>query len=113
MDYGKRIAFLQAWLLWNQTRTLELMDSCLEDSFVKCQVLKCFQVGLLCVQKFPEDRPDMSSVVFMLANKGATLSHPRQPGFFNERSTADTKPVSSKRESYTENAVTITMIEGR
>lgn len=61
------------------------MDICLEDSFVESQVLRCIQVGLLCVQKLPEDRPDMSSVVFLLANDGVTLPQPRQPGFFTER----------------------------
>ncbi|KAH7544240.1 hypothetical protein JRO89_XS15G0134700 [Xanthoceras sorbifolium] len=70
---------IDAWLLWNEARALELMDSCLEDSCIKSQVLRCVQVSLLCVQKFPAERPAMSSVVFMLANKEATLPQPRQP----------------------------------
>ncbi|KAJ0101672.1 hypothetical protein Patl1_04499 [Pistacia atlantica] len=111
MGYGFTI--VQAWLLWNYTKALELMDSCLEDSCVKSEVLRCIQVGLLCVQKFPEDRPDISSAAFMLANKGATLPQPKQPGFFIERSTADTEPLSRQEESHTENVVTITMMVGR
>ncbi|TXG67110.1 hypothetical protein EZV62_008385 [Acer yangbiense] len=31
------------------------------------------------------DRPEMSSVVFMLANEGLLLPQPKQPGFFTER----------------------------
>ena len=56
-------------MLWNNGRALEVKDVRLEDSFIESQVLRCIQVGLLCVQMLPEDRPEMSSVVFMLANK--------------------------------------------
>lgn len=72
---------MQAWLLWKENNALELMDSCLEDSYVESQVLRCIQVALLCVQKLPEDRPAMLAVVFMLGNEGVTLSQPKQPGF--------------------------------
>ncbi|XP_048320097.2 G-type lectin S-receptor-like serine/threonine-protein kinase SRK, partial [Ziziphus jujuba] len=54
-----------AWLLWNEGSALDLMDSSLKDSCVECQALRCIQVGLLCVQEFPQDRPTMASVVFM------------------------------------------------
>ncbi|KAK0601618.1 hypothetical protein LWI29_025867 [Acer saccharum] len=74
-----------AWVLWNNGRALEVKDVCLEDSFIESQVLRCIQVGLLCVQMFPEDRPEMSSIVFMLANEGLLLPQPKQPGFFTER----------------------------
>lgn len=104
---------MQAWLLWKESRALELMNSCLEDTFVKSEALRCIQVGLLCVQRFPEDRPDISSAVLMLANKGATLPQLKQSGFFIERSPADTKPLSKSEESHSENVVTMTMLEGR
>ncbi|KAK2976828.1 hypothetical protein RJ640_014612 [Escallonia rubra] len=99
-----------AWLLWNEDKAIELMDSCLEDSYVESQVLACIQVGLLCVQKLPKDRPEMSSVVFMLGNEGVTLPEPQQPGFFIERSSIemgnfDRYPCS--------NAGTMTMPEAR
>ncbi|KAJ0079010.1 hypothetical protein Patl1_24123 [Pistacia atlantica] len=55
---------------------------------------RCIQVGLLCVQKFPENRPYMSSVVFMLANEDVALPRPREPGFFTERGlSTGTSPV--------------------
>ncbi|KAK3199311.1 hypothetical protein Dsin_022726 [Dipteronia sinensis] len=102
-----------AWLLWNETRALELIDSCLADSCVQSQVLRCVQVGLLCVQKFPDDRPAMSTVVFMLANKEAILAQPRQPGFFTERSSVEMHSTSRKAELHTDNSVTISTLEGR
>lgn len=106
------LQYFQAWLLWNVGRALELMDTCLEDSFVESQVLRCIQVGLLCVQKLPEDRPDMSSVVFLLANDGVTLPQPRQPGFFTERGFT-VGALSSHEKCHSENALSITIQEGR
>ncbi|KAK2639292.1 hypothetical protein Ddye_027087 [Dipteronia dyeriana] len=102
-----------AWVLWNNGRALEVKDVCLEDSFIESQVLRCIQVGLLCVQMFPEDRPEMSSVVFMLANEGLLLPQPKQPGFFTERGFIPGTTSSSKEKSLTRNAMSITIQNGR
>ncbi|KAE8692217.1 Receptor-like serine/threonine-protein kinase SD1-8 [Hibiscus syriacus] len=86
-----------AWLLWNDKKTMELMDRCSEDSCVEEQVVRCIQVGLLCVQKHVEDRPTMSCVVRMLDNEEivTSLPRPKEPGFYVERSSGDTNPVGS------------------
>ncbi|XVF77767.1 hypothetical protein PTKIN_Ptkin14bG0073200 [Pterospermum kingtungense] len=103
-----------AWLLWNDGKALELMDPCFQDSCVEAQVVRCVQVGLLCVQKHPEDRPSMSSVVLMLCNEEVTLPQPKEPGFFTERSSCVSDASSaSDGQSSTENAVTITLPEAR
>ncbi|KAK0593061.1 hypothetical protein LWI29_030114 [Acer saccharum] len=102
-----------AWVLWNNGRALEVKDVCLEDSFIESQVLRCIHVGLLCVQMFPEDRPEMSSVVFMLANEGLLLPQPKQPGFFTERGFIPGSTSSSKEKSRTENLMSITTQDGR
>ncbi|XP_048325128.2 G-type lectin S-receptor-like serine/threonine-protein kinase At4g27290 [Ziziphus jujuba] len=107
-----------AWLLWNEGKALDLMDVSLNDSSIEySQVVRCIQVGLLCVQKFPHDRPTMSSIVYMLENEGATLSRPKQPGFFMERSSNDEGLTVSKNvePSYSRNEVTVsmTMMNGR
>ena len=72
-------------------------------------------MGLLCVQKFPNDRLTMSSVVFMLENDGAVLPEPKQPGFFVERSSGDVSSSTSliDQDSHSENVVTNTMPYGR
>ena len=92
---------------------MEVKDVRLEDSFNESQVLRCMQVGLLCVQMFPEDRPEMSSVVFMLANEGLLLPQPKQPGFFTERGFITGSTSSGKEKSHTENAMSITTLDGR
>lgn len=99
---------VQAWLLWNEGKTLELMDACLKDSSMESQVLRCIQVGLLCVQKLPADRPTMSSVVFMSGNEEAMLPKPKQPGFFIGRCSE-----GEDKGCYTENAITLTIPQGR
>ncbi|XP_057790620.1 cysteine-rich receptor-like protein kinase 8 [Salvia miltiorrhiza] len=95
-----------AWLLWKENNILELMDECLSNTFIESQVKRCIHVGLLCVQKFVEDRPDISSVVSMLGGDGAILPEPKEPGFFAERS-------PSCRTRSCEDTFTITELEAR
>ncbi|KAF8024019.1 hypothetical protein BT93_F1274 [Corymbia citriodora subsp. variegata] len=102
-----------AWLLWSAGRSLELLHESLRDSFIASQVERCIHVGLVCVQKCPEDRPTMCSVIFMLVNEEAILPQPKQPGFFKERGPSSTEESSIREESCTRNIVTITMPEGR
>ncbi|MCH94085.1 G-type lectin S-receptor-like serine/threonine-protein kinase, partial [Trifolium medium] len=58
--------FGYAWRLWTEERALELLDEVLRGQYTPFEVIRSTQVGLLCVQQRPEDRPDMSSVVLML-----------------------------------------------
>ncbi|MCL7041265.1 hypothetical protein MKW94_018594, partial [Papaver nudicaule] len=98
-----------AWMLWRDGNSLQLTAPCLEDSSsASSEVLKCIQVGLLCVQQLPEDRPSMSTVVFMLGSDNMVLPEPKQPGFFVERSCNDTSTRSNS-----ENQVTFSVFEGR
>ncbi|CAN6684325.1 unnamed protein product [Malus baccata var. baccata] len=98
-----------AWMLWMQDKQLELIDKTLSDSCNIYEVVRCLHVGLLCVQKVPEDRPSMSSVVLMLSSDVA-LPSPKQPGFYTERSVSESP--SSKRPC-SENDVSISLIEPR
>ncbi|KAK9085018.1 hypothetical protein Sjap_025429 [Stephania japonica] len=74
-----------AWELWREDRALELMDESIKDSCVPQEILRCIQIGLLCVQEDANARPTMSSIIFMLGNDNATLPSPEQPGFFMKR----------------------------
>ncbi|KAK7257253.1 hypothetical protein RIF29_31096 [Crotalaria pallida] len=73
-----------AWMLWSEGKELELLDELLEGICTPSEVTRCIQVGLLCVQRRPEDRPDMSSVVLML-NGEKLLPKPKVPAFYIER----------------------------
>ncbi|KAI7999677.1 Cysteine-rich receptor-like protein kinase 25 [Camellia lanceoleosa] len=82
-----------AWKLWTEERPLDLMDSTLEGSYSRSEVIRCIHIGLLCVQEDPESRPSMATVVLMLNSYSVTLSVPQQPAFF-ARSKSESMPKS-------------------
>ncbi|KAG4948377.1 hypothetical protein JHK82_041560 [Glycine max] len=95
----------QAWRLWKEGRTVEFMDVNLDLATIPSELLRCLQVGLLCVQKLPKDRPPtMSSVVFMLSNESITLAHPKKPEFTEQ---------GLEFPGYNNNSMTITLLEAR
>ncbi|KAJ9671852.1 hypothetical protein PVL29_025511 [Vitis rotundifolia] len=73
-----------AWTLYMEGRSLEIIDASMGDTYNPSEVLRSIHVGLLCVQRCPDDRPSMSSVILMLGSEGA-LPQPKEPGFFSER----------------------------
>ncbi|KAJ9182791.1 hypothetical protein P3X46_006744 [Hevea brasiliensis] len=100
-----------AWKLWIEERPLELVDHML-DSFATFEVLRCINVGLLCVQQRPEDRPNMSSVVVMLGSE-SSLPQPKQPGFFTERNMPEAESSSSGHGSTSVNEMSTSFLEPR
>ncbi|XP_052114851.1 receptor-like serine/threonine-protein kinase SD1-8 isoform X1 [Arachis duranensis] len=103
-----------AWKQWNEGNALELIDSSIDNSYSSSEVLRCVQVGLLCVQERAEDRPTMSSVVLMLSSETASMPQPKNPGFCLGRNPMETDSSSSKQdETFTVNQVTVTMLNAR
>lgn len=103
----------QAWKLWKEGRPLQLIDSNLGDSLVLSEVLRFIHIGLLCVQKRPEDRPNMSSIVLMFGSENP-LPQPKQPGFFTERNLPESESSSSSHHKPASvNEVTISMLQAR
>ncbi|XP_073158095.1 receptor-like serine/threonine-protein kinase SD1-8 isoform X2 [Henckelia pumila] len=103
-----------AWGLYREGRALELMDADSGKSYSASEVMRCIQVGLLCVQEQAEDRPNMSTVVLMLSSESASMPQPKNPGFCLGRRPVETDSSSSKQEeSCTVNQVTVTMMDGR
>ncbi|CAL5335832.1 unnamed protein product [Camellia sinensis] len=103
---------LEAWRLYEEGKSLELIDEALWDSCYQIEMLRSIHVGLLCVQESPEDRPSMSSVVLMLASEVA-LPQAKQPGFFTARNVLQTGSSSSKEAITTSNKITITLLSAR
>nr|GEY35486.1 G-type lectin S-receptor-like serine/threonine-protein kinase At4g27290 isoform X2 [Tanacetum cinerariifolium] len=102
-----------AWRMHSEGNSMELVDSSFAESSNPSEVLRSIEVGLLCVQQCPEDRPNMSSVVLMLGNEGA-LPKPKQPAFFTEKNLlrTDFSSVSSYPTS-SSNDLTVTEIVAR
>ncbi|XP_028082774.1 G-type lectin S-receptor-like serine/threonine-protein kinase At4g27290 [Camellia sinensis] len=101
-----------AWRLYEEGKSLELIDEALWDSCYQIEMLRSIHVGLLCVQESPNDRPSMSSVVLMLGSEAA-LPQAQQPGFFSARNVHQTGSSSSKEATTTGNEVTSTTLSAR
>ncbi|XP_062103108.1 G-type lectin S-receptor-like serine/threonine-protein kinase At4g03230 [Humulus lupulus] len=99
-----------AWTLWSENKVLELMDQTLQESCKEDQFIKCVNIGLLCVQEDPSDRPNMSNIVTMLDSDPATLPSFKEPTFVLRRGSSNTAS-SSMPETNTE--ISCSMEEGR
>ncbi|XVE66288.1 hypothetical protein DITRI_Ditri08aG0068400 [Diplodiscus trichospermus] len=102
-----------AWHLWKAAKELDLLDQTLLESCNSNQLQKCLNVGLLCVQEDPSDRPTMSQVVFMLGSETASLPAPKQPAFVVRRCPSSRASSSSKPETFSQNELTVTLEYGR
>ncbi|CAN6684301.1 unnamed protein product [Malus baccata var. baccata] len=101
----------KAWMLHTEGRPLELLDTSVEDSITLFEVVRTIHVGLLCVQRNPEDRPSMSAAVLMLSGEGA-LPQPLKPGFYSERDLTELEASHSSK-ACSANEVTISVLEAR
>ncbi|XP_031121231.1 putative cysteine-rich receptor-like protein kinase 35 [Ipomoea triloba] len=69
-----------AYEKWKSESGMEFMDPSLDDKLSWCKLIRCLQVGLLCVQEKWEDRPSMLEVESMLKSE-TTLPAPKMPAF--------------------------------
>ncbi|KAL9243553.1 hypothetical protein vseg_017428 [Gypsophila vaccaria] len=101
------------WKQWSEDNVFSLIDPETAYQGLEAEILKCIHVGLLCVQKYAEDRPDVSSVISMLtAVSTAHFRQPKPPGFTRLlRSSANSGPQSHHTSS--KNELSITTISGR
>uniref|UniRef100_A0A7N2MA73 non-specific serine/threonine protein kinase n=1 Tax=Quercus lobata TaxID=97700 RepID=A0A7N2MA73_QUELO len=70
-----------AWKLWNSDNVVALIDPMISKPFFEMEILRCIQVGLLCVQEFAKDRPTISVVVSMLKSEIVDMPRPKKPAF--------------------------------
>lgn len=103
----------QAWNLLKEDKALELMDETLRETCNISEFLRCVNVGLLCVQEEPTDRPTMAAAVLMLSSETATLPLPKQPAFTQKRGISTTASSSSKPEASGTSEILPSIGEGR
>ncbi|KAL8237822.1 hypothetical protein R6Q59_018903 [Mikania micrantha] len=101
-----------AWVLHNEENSLQLVAKCLAEKVNVSQVLRSIHVGLLCVQRHPEDRPNMTSVIMMLGSDGP-LPSPKEPGFYIGNMKQDTIHSLSSYGISSNNELSISMLKGR
>ena len=61
--------------------------------------MRCVNVGLLCVQEDPSDRPTMAVAVEMLSSETTTMTVPKEPTFDVKIDLSSTASSSSKPEA--------------
>ncbi|KAI7743725.1 hypothetical protein M8C21_002231, partial [Ambrosia artemisiifolia] len=95
------------WSLYNEGRSMDLVDSSCVESCHHDEVIRSIKVGLLCVQHNAGDRPHMSSVIMMLGGEGEP-PQPKQPSFFMERQLPIANFISVTYTEGSTNSCTIT-----
>ncbi|KAI9112402.1 hypothetical protein K1719_016599 [Acacia pycnantha] len=70
------------WKKWRDDKLAEILDSNINELGSFNEVIKCIQIGLLCVQENPNARPSMATVVSYLSNDSIQLPLPQEPAFF-------------------------------
>lgn len=88
-----------------------MVDSSTVESCIPDEALVCIHIGLLCVQDNPNDRPLMSSVVFILENGSTVLPVPNKPVYFAHTNN-EVERVSDNTQN-SKNSVTLSVLEGR
>ncbi|PRQ28640.1 putative protein kinase RLK-Pelle-DLSV family [Rosa chinensis] len=101
------------WDLWREQCVLDVVDFLLESYNID-EVLRCLQIGLLCLQEDTTDRPTMSEVVLMLSGERA-LASPQRPAFIfkNTCNCHNSSGLSITGGSYSANDLTVTKVVGR
>ncbi|GKV30846.1 hypothetical protein SLEP1_g39617 [Rubroshorea leprosula] len=104
-----------AWTLRNEGNILALVDNLVSDPCHREEVLRCIHVGLLCVQQFAKDRPDMSTAILMLNGVIVDLPSPKQPAFTQRQNNAShaKSPPQHDQQECSLNNVTLSTVEGR
>ncbi|WOL12990.1 hypothetical protein Cni_G21759 [Canna indica] len=97
-----------AWKMWDEKKVMEFVDPVMAKSCDKDEeklLSRCMNVGLLCVQDQPSERPSMNKVVVMLESEttaaaAASLARPKQPTFttnsYSLSETTDTSTIELK-----------------
>nr|XP_017216802.1 PREDICTED: uncharacterized protein LOC108194362 [Daucus carota subsp. sativus] len=101
-----------AWKSYNEDKLLGLVDEVILESSNQLEVFRVIQIGLLCVQEDPIDRPGMSQVVLMLSSN-MKLPHPKKPGFFMERILRDKEPLLKNQKFSSGNELTFSSVHPR
>ncbi|XP_040951579.1 cysteine-rich receptor-like protein kinase 10 [Gossypium hirsutum] len=110
-----------AWKQWKNGTPLELLDTVLKDNYSRNEVIRCIQIGLLCVQEDPAERPIMATIAMMLNSYSVTLPVPNEPAFFRNSRTEGKMPnvgfefdqSTSRSTPWSINGVSITELDPR
>ncbi|XLT73904.1 hypothetical protein HN873_030330 [Arachis hypogaea] len=72
----------KVWKQWRDGTPLSILDPKIKEDYNQVEVIKCIQIGLLCVQENPNSRPTMGTIISYLNNHSLDLPSPQEPAFF-------------------------------
>ncbi|CAH8387860.1 unnamed protein product [Eruca vesicaria subsp. sativa] len=107
------------WRYWKEGKGIEIVDQIIMDSSSSAlqthEIMRCIQIGLLCVQERAEDRPVMSSVMVMLGSETTAIPQPKRPGYCVGRNLNEAESSSSTQrdDELTVNQITLSVIHAR
>ncbi|CAO2206284.1 unnamed protein product [Urochloa humidicola] len=67
------------WDKWRAGSMVDVVDPSLGSGYPESEAMNCIEIGLLCVQENPADRPDASAVVLMLDSPSCMSNDRRAP----------------------------------
>ncbi|KAL5081060.1 hypothetical protein RYX36_009481 [Vicia faba] len=70
------------WRQWMDQTPFNILDPNLKEDYSKSEVIKCIQIGLLCVQHDPDARPSIVTIASYLSSYSIELPAPHEPAFF-------------------------------
>ncbi|KAL2931690.1 Cysteine-rich receptor-like protein kinase 25 [Bienertia sinuspersici] len=92
-SYGHDTLISYASRLSNTGKIMELVDPSIGNNFPRPEVLRCIQVGVICVQEDPSSRPTMESVLLMLLSNSSDIH-------VQSRLSAESSSVSVQQHDY-------------
>ncbi|XP_023001213.1 G-type lectin S-receptor-like serine/threonine-protein kinase At1g11300 isoform X1 [Cucurbita maxima] len=101
------------WKLWTEGNLIPLIEPAIYELGYQLEILRCIQIGLLSVQEFVNDRPNVSTIISMLNSEIVDLPSPKQPGFVGRPHESNTQPSQPNSDKYSANNVTLTTIIAR
>lgn len=102
-----------AWKLWNEDGIITLIDPLISSPQFRGEIVRCIHVGLLCVQEFVKDRPNIPTVMSMLVSEIVDLPNPKQPGFIQRQISSDKGSPMISEQTFSTNYVTVTCLTAR
>ncbi|CAN8294248.1 unnamed protein product [Cochlearia groenlandica] len=102
-----------AWKLWSDHEAASLADPNISDACFEKEIGKCVHIGLLCVQEVANDRPNVSTVIWMLTTENTNLPEPKQPAFIARRGVYDAESSDQSSQKASVNDVSLTAVTGR
>ncbi|KAJ7968433.1 G-type lectin S-receptor-like Serine/Threonine-kinase [Quillaja saponaria] len=102
-----------AWKFWNEDNVTPLISPEIYDQCFRNDIMRCIQIGLLCVQELARYRPTVATIISMLHSEIVNLPPPKQPAFTERQIMLSAESSQKKHRPSSINNVTVTIVQGR